>query len=129
MQPPLKNSPPLSQLCPSKNWGPVKSPFLKYVRRFNPIHPLTPYDWISKSAILEDFFENLFVDMSKEKILKIELLTRGQSNNELWYNYRKGVITTSKAQKLIVLTKMNKILKPTSGYVVIISEYIIAFFY
>ena len=67
--------------------------------------------------------------MSKEKISKIELLTRGQSNNELWYNYRKGVITTSKAQKLIVLTKMNKILKPTSGYVVIISEHIIAFFY
>ena len=37
--------------------------------------------------------------MSKEKISKIELLTRGQSNNELWYNYRKGVITTSKAHR------------------------------
>ena len=53
--------------------------------------------------------------MSKEKISKIELLTRGQSNNELWYNYRKGVITASKGHS--VLTKMNKILKPTGGCV------------
>ena len=28
------------------------------------------YDWISKSANIEDFFANLFVDMSKEKISK-----------------------------------------------------------
>ena len=53
--------------------------------------------------------------MSKEKISKIELLTRGQSNNELWYNYRKGVIRASKGHS--VLTKMNKILKPTGGCV------------
>ena len=30
------------------------------------------YDWISKSANVEDFVANLFVDMSKEKISKIE---------------------------------------------------------
>ena len=34
------------------------------------------YDWISKSANVEDFFGNLFVDMPKEKISKTELLTR-----------------------------------------------------
>ena len=48
--------------------------------------------------------------MPKEKISKSELLTRDQNNNKLWYNYRKGVITDSKAHP--VLTKMNKILKP-----------------
>ena len=52
------------------------------------------YDWISKSANGEEFFGNLFIDMSKEKISKTELLTRG-----------KGVITASKARS--VLTKMN----------------------
>ena len=40
---------------------------------------------------------------------KIELLTTGQNNSKLWYNYRKGVITASKAHS--VFEKMNKILK------------------
>ena len=39
------------------------------------------YDWISKSANVEDFFGNLFVNMSKENISKIELLTKRQNNN------------------------------------------------
>ena len=73
------------------------------------------YEWISSSANVEDFFPNLFVDMPKEKRSKIELLTRGQNNNKLWYNYRKGVIAASKASS--ILTKMNKILKPTGGCV------------
>ena len=34
------------------------------------------YDWIRKSANVEDFFGNLFVDTPKEKISKTELLTR-----------------------------------------------------
>ena len=63
------------------------------------------YDWISKSANAEDFFANLFASMSKEKISKIELLTRGQNNKKLWYNFRKGGITASKAHS--ILTKMN----------------------
>ena len=36
------------------------------------------YDWISKSANVEDFFANLFVNMLRENISKIEL-TRGQT--------------------------------------------------
>ena len=63
-------------------------------------------------ADAEDFFANLFDDMSKQKISKIELLTRGQTNNKLWYNCRKVVITAQS-----VLTKMNKVLKPTVGCV------------
>ena len=37
------------------------------------------YDCISKSANIEYVFANLFVDMSKEKISKIELLTDNRS--------------------------------------------------
>ena len=58
------------------------------------------YDWISKSANVEDFFANLFVNMSEEKISKIELLTRGQNDNKLWHNYRKGVNMWSLCQNI-----------------------------
>ena len=47
---------------------------------------------------------NLF---TPEVIAKIDTCTRGQSTNEQWYLYRKGVITGSKAHE--VLTKMKKI--------------------
>ena len=60
------------------------------------------YKWISKSANVEDFFANLFVDMSIEKISKIELLKRRQNNNKLWYNYRKGVIAASKVHSVLI---------------------------
>ena len=40
------------------------------------------YEWISKSANVEDVFANFFVNMSKAKISKLELLTRGQNNNK-----------------------------------------------
>ena len=60
------------------------------------------YDWISKSVNVEDFFSNLFVNMSKEKISKIELLTRGQDNR----NNRNGITTGNELlehQKLLLL--------------------------
>ena len=69
------------------------------------------YDWISKSANVEDFFANLLADMFKENISIMELRTRGQNTNKLWSNYRKGAITASKTHS--VLTKLNKILKST----------------
>ena len=45
----------------------------------------------------------LFAYMSKENISKIQLVTRGQSNNKLWYKDKKGVIAASKTHS--VLTK------------------------
>ena len=59
--------------------------------------------------------------MSKEKISKIELLTKRQNNNEIWYNYRKGVITASKGH--FIVTKINKVLKSTGGCVSMWSLY------
>ena len=37
--------------------------------------------------------------MSAENIKQIEVVTRGQNENEHWYHYRKGVIIASKAVK------------------------------
>ena len=73
------------------------------------------YKWIHKSVNIENYLANLFVDMSTETISEIELLARGKNNNKLWCNYRRGVITVFKAH--FILTKINKILKPTGGCV------------
>ena len=70
---------------------------------------------VDHQLMLRIFFCKFVSRHVKRKISKIELLTRGQNNNKLWYNYRKGVITASKAHSN--LTKMNKILKPTGGCV------------
>ena len=45
--------------------------------------------------------------MSEEKISKIELLTREQNNNKLWYNYRKGVNMWSLCQNISGLSFTN----------------------
>ena len=44
--------------------------------------------------------------MTSENILKIEQITQGQSSNESWYQFRKGVITASKSHD--VFSKMAK---------------------
>lgn len=57
--------------------------------------------------ILNSTSENLYVNLTKENIKKIEELTQGQSTNELWFSYRKGVITASMCHE--VSTKIDKI--------------------
>ena len=57
------------------------------------------YEWISKSGNVEDFFANLFVDMSKEKISKTELLKRGQNNTNCGITTGKELL---QPQKLIL---------------------------
>ena len=42
-------------------------------------------------------------------------MTRGQNQNTIWYQFRKGVITASKSHE--VKTKMEKIVKGGGGYV------------
>ena len=70
---------------------------------------------VDHRLMLRNFFCKFVSRHVKRKISKIELLTRGQNNNKLWYDYRKGVMTASKAHSN--LTNMNKILKPTGGCV------------
>ena len=55
------------------------------------------------------------VNMTKQNIAKIEILTEGQNTNELWFSFRKSVVTASKCH--YVLTKMAKVAKGGGGYV------------
>ena len=111
----------LKDVCPESIWfSAVSKPDADFVTGFVkqqtdevPENFCGVYDWISKSANIEDFFGKFICPHAKRKISKTELLIRGQNDNKFWYNYRKGVITASKAHS--VLTKMNKILKSGSG--------------
>ena len=53
-------------------------------------------DIILMSEDLKSFRENLSKNMTLINIKLIENNTRGQSSNETWYPFRKGVITASK---------------------------------
>ena len=66
-------------------------------------------DIIIISDSVESFHKHLCKNFDISKIERSELITRGQSSNEAWYLYRKGVITSSKGHK--VRTKMKKVKK------------------
>ena len=74
-------------------------------------------DVINMSKNMSDFKENLSV-FTKENIETIEKLTMGQSENEHWFEYRKCLITASKAHE--VVTKMTKVEKGGGGKHVIL---------
>ena len=65
-------------------------------------------DVINMSKNIIDFKENLSV-FTKENIESTEKLTKGQSENEHWFEYCKCLITVSKAHE--VVTKMTKVEK------------------
>ena len=76
----------LTDVCPeSILFSAVPKPDVDFVADFVevPENLCSVYEWISNSANVEGFFTNLFVDIPKEKISKIELMTRGQNNNKL----------------------------------------------
>ena len=74
---------------------------------------LTISDVIVMSKNMSDFKENL--SLSKENLESIEKFTIGQSENEHWFEYRKCLITASKAHE--VVTKMTKVEKGDGGTV------------
>ena len=67
---------------------------------------------LSKTKV--EFLENLDL-LSVEKIIQIEVCTRGQCCHEQSYLCRKGVITASKAHE--VITKMKNVRKEDGGVV------------
>ena len=71
--------------------------------------PTSIDDLLIASNSKKSFFENIDVNFSLISTTTIEILTRGQSDNPLWYDYRKGVISASKAHE--VKTKIKKIKK------------------
>ena len=70
-------------------------------------------DIIIMSDDKKSFNSNMLSSMNEDNILEIERITRGQSSNELWFQYRKGVITASKSHE--VITKMTKVEKGGGG--------------
>lgn len=64
-------------------------------------------DIILMSSNKNEFLKTMISNMIETNLKEIESLTRSQSNNDAWFNYRKGVINASKAHE--VLTKMDKI--------------------
>ena len=63
-------------------------------------------DVINMSKNVSKFKENLSV-FTKENIETIEKLTMSQNENEHWFEYRKCLITASKAHE--VVTEMTKV--------------------
>ena len=62
-----------------------------------------------------EFFQKLMANMTEKNIYQIEKMTQGQSDCDMWFYFRKGVVTSSKFHN--VLTKMAKISKVGGGYV------------
>ena len=69
--------------------------------------PLSVDDKILMSDSAPKFMENLSANINEENISVIEQITQGQNTNELWFQFRKGVITASKVHE--VKTKMTKV--------------------
>ena len=67
------------------------------------------------SNSVDSFQQNLFVNVSKEIIKQKEEATRGQSENKNWYLHRKGVISASKAHRVIKI--MEKVHKLSGGVI------------
>ena len=99
----------------------VPLPEIDFVREIVTKSQKRPEDLLSVDDILLlsiskcDFYDNLTLNLNNSNITRIEQITRGQSENESWYSFRKGVITASKGHD--VLTKMKKVKK--SGFEVI----------
>ena len=98
----------------------VPKPKVDFVREListkivQPKKVLSISDVINMSKNMSDFKENLSV-FTKENIETIEKLTMGRSENKHWFEYRKCLITASKAHE--VATKMTKVEKGGGGIV------------
>ena len=71
-----------------------------------------PEKVLSMSKNMNNFNQNLRV-FTKENIKTIEKLTMGQSENGHWFEYRKCLLTASKAHE--VVTKLTIVENDSSG--------------
>ena len=89
--------------------------FMREVTNIGKPDAVSVDDVILMSENKEQFKMNLYSSMNRDNINKIEKITRGQSDNHLWFSFRKGVVTASKSHD--VLTKMKKLTKGGGGCV------------
>ena len=64
-------------------------------------------DYLVSSRKCFEFFTNIKENFCSGVIAKIEFATRGQSDNSLWFSFRKGIITASKSHE--VMAKMKRV--------------------
>jgi len=64
---------------------------------------------------VEEFFTNINFNFSNTVIENIESVTKGQSENTAWFQFRKETITASKSHE--IKTKMEKFITGKGGYV------------
>ena len=116
----IKRPPPLSQLelsCLFDKIAPKKPAILsimstKYAKNYipqclNPNFPISLCDLFDSSLTVEedilikstDFYDNLQVSTSNQS-KAVELATKGQSDNKLWFQFRSGRITAFKMKAI-----------------------------
>ena len=66
------------------------------------------------SKSVEEFLTNIKFNFTNQTIEKIESITKGQSDNTAWFQFRKGTITASTSYE--IKTTMEKLIKG-GGYV------------
>ena len=66
------------------------------------LQPLTVRNIASESQNINMFYSILFKNRTKDFITDIRKLTFGQSSNNLWFDYRYGVITASVAHDVLL---------------------------
>ena len=64
-------------------------------------------DYLVSSRKCFEFFTNIKENFFSGVIAKIEIATRGQPDNSLWFSFRKGIITASKSHE--VMAKMKRV--------------------
>ena len=72
-------------------------------------------DYLISSRTCDEFFTNIKENFCSRVIAEIEMATRDQSDNSLWFSFRKGIITALKSHE--VMTKMRKVVSGGGGAV------------
>ena len=72
-------------------------------------------DYLVSSRTCDEFFTNIKENFCSMITAKMEMVMRDQSDNSLWFLFRKGIITASKSHE--VLTKMKKVVSGGGGVV------------
>ena len=96
------------------------TPKIDFIREVLPLKEITTDiicidDVILMSNSVEEFLANMKLNFTNETIKKIESVTKGQSENTAWFQFRKGTVTASKSHE--IMTKMEKFTKGGGIYV------------
>ena len=63
-------------------------------------------DYLVSSRTCDEFFTNMKENFCSGVIAGAEMATRGQSDNSLWFSFRKDIVTASKSHEVMTKVKM-----------------------